>query len=109
MPIFNNKFKCCKFNCGLFEHNLAIFVIIGIVSGLLGCKSSGDSKVIGKTTNAPPTFITEEPKRMTYQDMKKRFDKNKDGALDDEELADVQKQLGSKPASFSSTSGSDER
>lgn len=104
MPIFNNKFTCCLF----YNRNLQIFAIIAIIPAFMGCKSSGDSKAIGKTTNAPPTFVTEEPKRMTYQDMIKRFDKNKDGALDDEELADVQRQLGSKPASFSSTSGSDE-
>ncbi len=109
MPIFNNKFKYCKFNCGLFEHSLAIFVIIGIVSGLLGCKSSRvGSKTVGKTTNASSTFVTEEPKRLTYQDMIKRFDKNKDGVLDEEELADVQKQLGSKPATFSSTNANDQ-
>jgi len=109
MPIFNNKFKYCKFYCGLFKHSLTIIVIITFIACLSGCKSSQvGSKTVVKSTNAPPTFVTEEPKRLTYQDMIKRFDKNKDGVLDEEELADVQKQLGSKPATFSSTNANDQ-
>lgn len=79
-----------------------------LVAILCGCKSSGSSKNVKTAPGAGITFVTNEPKKLTYQDIVKRFDKNKDGVLDDGEIMEMQKQLGSRQATFSSTNSYDQ-
>ncbi|MGC8742711.1 MAG: hypothetical protein ACP5T0_02385 [Verrucomicrobiia bacterium] len=92
---------------------VAVTVFAVSVIAFCGCKTGSNKSLQSKigATNSPTSetiFVTSEPKKLTYQDIVRRFDKNKDGVLDDDEIADMQKQLGSRPATFSSTPADDQ-
>lgn len=46
------------------------------------------------------TIVQETGKPLTYQEMVKRFDLNKDGVLDENEIENVQKTLGTRQPTF---------
>ncbi|MGC8887460.1 MAG: hypothetical protein ACP5MG_09920 [Verrucomicrobiia bacterium] len=115
MPLFRYKIFATIRRLSDKPMGLMLALLIFAISGIFfcGCKTGSNKSLQGKigATNSPSSetlFVTSEPKKLTYQDIVRRFDKNKDGVLDDEEIADMQKQLGSRPATFSSTTADDQ-
>lgn len=79
---------------------LAFFLIL-IVPFSPACKSSATIKNSKSNNSSNITIVQETGKPLTYQEMVKRFDINKDGVLDDYEIEEAQKKLGTRQPDFS--------
>lgn len=92
------------------RHFYLCAVIFGI--SVLFLFNSGCTKKVSTTTTLnqprPLTYVTTNSAPLTYKELVKRFDKNGDGVLDENEIQQVQQQLKSAPPTFSSTDKADD-
>ncbi|MCX7871793.1 MAG: hypothetical protein N2487_00750 [Verrucomicrobiae bacterium] len=79
-----------------------------LIVALTACQSSAVVKNTESKGQTNTIVVQESGKPITYQDMIKRFDTNKDGILDDNEIEQVQKSLGTRQPTFTQST-SDEQ
>lgn len=87
---------------------LFLFLLMVLLFFTSACKSSSTIKNSRTGESQKVTIVQETGKPLTYQEMVKRFDLNKDGVLDENEIENVQKTLGTRQPTFTKSTNEEQ-